>query len=141
MAKKTAKQEEPETKPETSALPPGMNSHSDVIREILETGVEKPLEIEKIAADKYKVTTNRGLINQVKSAWKRKKDGTAGIGLVGNGKKRGRKASLGSATKTANSTPDDTVRNGRPTEVELLRLALRAGGVDQLIEQINGLLK
>ena len=51
---------------------PAGKTNSQVVRDILDSGVLKPSEIVQVAKDKYQTTVSKPLINQVKMAWKKK---------------------------------------------------------------------
>ena len=63
-------------------VPAAMRSNSEVIREILESGILKPAEIETVAKEKYNLSIKKPSINQVKMQWKRAKGGS----ISGGGK-------------------------------------------------------
>lgn len=133
MAKKYAK-----TSADPIGEPAAPRSNSAVVREILNSGVEKPSEIARIALEKYELNISAGLINAAKMAWKKKSGAAAAPKLNKTPKKKGRKPKV---VVPADSVQEQRVGNGRPTELDVAKFALKMGGVDAAIAALKDLVK
>lgn len=107
-----------------TATPQKEMSASAIVREILDSGIVKPAEIETIAKEKYHVAISKPSINQAKMQWK-KKGGTAG--------------KVNKAPR-AKAITEQRGGNGL-TELDVAKFALKMGGVDAAVRALQNLVK
>lgn len=58
--------------PAPATAPEDGRSNSELVREILDSGILKPAEIARVALERYQKVVSKPLINQVKMGWKKK---------------------------------------------------------------------
>lgn len=117
-------------------------SNSAVIREILDSGILKPADIETLAKEKYKLSIPKTSINQIKMAWKKAQGGAS----TGGGARITNRQGLVAGDTSIPAHAGAIVAAGQEgpfsvTDLELAKLALKCGGVDQLIAKIQNLMK
>lgn len=138
MAKKrTIKKVSP--KAESSEIPSGMMSKSEVIRNIIQNGTFKPSEIIAKAKEQG-VEVTGGLVAAVKGTLK--KSGHLGaLVRVSKGQRKAKRIFKKGAKSAApkDDTASTFVGNGRVTELELAKLALKMGGIDATIAALQKL--
>lgn len=121
MAKKAASSEAPQL------------NKSQVIKAILDSGIEKPAEILTVAKEQYGQDIAKPFINTVKSGWKKAKGGS-----VNNGKKVSRKLPK-SATKTpvSGGHSENGGKVSKLTAIDVAIELVEAFGADKAREMIK----
>lgn len=118
-----------------AGLPEGVSSGSQLIRDQLAKGINKPADIVAAIKAETGVEVSSALVNNVKMTLKKK----AGKGP--KRLKRGPKARLQRAAGSQELGNNRSVegRNAMPSELDVAKFALKMGGVSQAIKALENL--
>jgi len=121
---------------------PGERTQREMVEEFLNSGVEKPSEIVEAVKGKFGVAIKPANVNQIKVAWKKRKNSPISL-------RKTRKKSK-AVTAAGNSAAGDTTvaatvaakpaAGGKISELEVAKFALKLGGVNEAISALKKLL-
>jgi hypothetical protein len=123
------------------SVPEG-RTQRDMAEEILNEGILSPSAIVQEMKTRFGVDASKSNVNQIKVNWKKAKGSSAPAAMRRRGPAKAKTAvAAKSGLITDNgAVASDTRNNGKITELEIAKFALKLGGVGPAIEALKKLL-